>query len=88
MKREQSPVRTGGRLADRAFVLPVVAFLLLTPPILGIFNAPALVFGIPLLHVYCFAVWLGAIACGGWLASRMVAEGEEPDSGTKPAGRS
>ena len=43
-------------------------FFLLTPPILSIFNAPALVFGIPLLHVYCFAVWLIAIACGGWLA--------------------
>ncbi len=83
-KREQMPVRTGGRLADRAFVLPVIAFFLLTPPILTIFNAPMFVFGIPLLHVYCFAVWLLAIAGGGWLARRMVAEAGEAE----PAERS
>ncbi len=88
MKRDPALVRTGGRLADRAFVLPVAAFFLLTPPILGIFNVPALVFGIPLLHVYCFAVWLGAIACGGWLASRMVADGEEPGGAAESAERS
>ena len=88
MKRDPTMVRTGGRLADRAFVLPIVAFFLLTPPILSIFNAPALVFGIPLLHVYCFAVWLLTIACGGWLARRMIAEGDEPGGGAGPAGRS
>ncbi len=88
MKRDATLVRTGGRLADRAFVLPVATFFLLTPPILGIFNAPALVFGIPLLHVYCFVVWLAAIACGGWLASRMVVDGDEAESGAEPAERS
>ena len=87
MKRNRTPVRTGGRLTDRAFVLPVAAFFLLTPPILGIFNAPTLVFGIPLLHVYCFAVWLIAIACGGWLAGRMIADGDELDGGSEPAER-
>ena len=80
MKREPAQVRTGGRLTDRAFVLPVVAFFLLTPPIFSIFNAPKLVFGIPLLHVYCFAVWLIVIACGGWLARRMIAEEGEAGS--------
>ncbi len=88
MKRDPALVRTGGRLADRAFVLPVVAFLLLTPPILAIFNAPVLVFGIPLLHVYCFAVWLIAIAAGGWLAQFMVADGEAAGSEAEPAERS
>jgi hypothetical protein len=87
VKREPTLVRTGGRLTDRAFVLPVVAFFLLTPPILSIFNAPTLVFGIPLLHVYCFAVWLIAIACGGWLARRMIAEGDEAGSEAEPAER-
>jgi hypothetical protein len=75
-------------LTDRAFVLPVVAFFLLTPPILSIFNSPALVFGIPLLHVYCFAVWLVAIACGGWLARRMTAEDGDTSSEAEPAERS
>ena len=80
-------VGRGGRLAERAAVLPVVAFLLLTPPILGLFNAPVLLFGIPLLHIYCFATWLAVIACGGWLASRLVEEGDGPESEVKPAER-
>jgi hypothetical protein len=88
VKRDPIPVRSGGRLADRAFVLPVAAFFLLTPPILSIFNQPALVFGIPLLHVYCFAVWLIAIAFGGWLSRRMIAGGEVPGGGTEPTERS
>ena len=80
-------VGRSGRLAERAAALPVVAFVLLTPPILGLFNAPVLLFGVPLLHVYCFAVWLAAIACGGWLASRLVNEGDGPESEVKPAER-
>ena len=88
MKREQTVVRGAGRLADRAFILPVATVYLLTPPILAIFNAPALVFGIPLLHVYCFAVWIIAIGCGGWLAHRMVDEGDAPDGAPEPHERS
>ncbi|MCP4383387.1 MAG: hypothetical protein GY798_18535 [Hyphomicrobiales bacterium] len=47
-----------------------LAFILLTPPIITVFNAPILVFGIPLLHIYCFGVWLAAIIAGGFLAAR------------------
>ena len=36
------------------FLLGIVAF---TPPFLGIFNTPRLIFGIPLLYLYLFAVW-------------------------------
>ncbi len=88
MKRDPALVRTGGRLADRAFVLPIVAFFLLTPPILAIFNAPVLIFGIPLLHAYCFAVWLVAIAAGGWLAQRMIANEAVAGNEAEPAERS
>ncbi|MCF8478643.1 MAG: hypothetical protein K9G60_16570, partial [Pseudolabrys sp.] len=62
---------TGGRLADRALVLMVVTFILLTPPIIRIFNVPSLVLGVPVLHVYCYGAWLAAIACGAWLATRL-----------------
>lgn len=64
-------VASDGRLAERAAVLTVGTLVLLTPPILTIFDVPVLIFGIPMLHVYSFAVWLVAIACGGWLAIRM-----------------
>jgi hypothetical protein len=60
-----------GRLSDRAFALTVATFVLLTPPIVTIFDVPVLVLGVPLLHVYCFAVWLAAIVAGAWLARRM-----------------
>ncbi|MCB1486870.1 MAG: hypothetical protein KDJ88_05355 [Bauldia sp.] len=63
------------RLADRAFVLPVLTLLLLTPPIITIFDVPVFLFGIPLLHIYCFGLWLAAIVAGGLLARRMANSG-------------
>jgi hypothetical protein len=68
-----------GRLAERALVLTVATLILLTPPILTIFDVPVTIAGIPLLHVYCFAIWLIAIALGGWLATRMQASRANPD---------
>jgi hypothetical protein len=79
MNRDPALIGAGTRLAERALVLTVVTLILLTPPILNIFNAPILVFGIPLLHVYCFGVWLVAVALGGWISTRMVAD--KPEGG-------
>ncbi|MEO8669563.1 MAG: hypothetical protein ABI399_13665, partial [Bauldia sp.] len=67
------------RLAEQALVLTALTLILLTPPILNIFDARVFFFGVPLLHIYCFAVWLAAIACGRWLARRMV----PPPSGAR-----
>ncbi len=73
---DDQPVEVrSSRLAERAFVLTAVTLILLTPPILNIFDAPVFIFGVPLLHTYCFAAWLAAIACGRWLAKRMVPPG-------------
>jgi len=69
-----------GRLAERALVLTVATLILLTPPILTIFDVPATIAGIPLLHVYCFATWLVAIALGGWLATRMQVDRANADA--------
>mgnify|MGYP000144063786 CR=1 FL=1 len=60
-----------GRLSDRSFVLTVVTLVLLTPPIVEIFDVPSFLFGVPLLHVYCFGVWLAAIVVGARLAFRL-----------------
>lgn len=64
------------RLAERALALPAAAFLLLTPPILTIFEGSMRVFGIPPLYIYLFGVWLIAIAVGRHLARRLLAAGE------------
>jgi len=63
------------RLTDRAFVLPVLTLILLTPPIITIFDVPVFIFGIPLLHIYCFGLWLAAIVAGGFLSRRMASRG-------------
>ena len=68
------PAGRGGseaRLAERALVLTVATLVLLTPPILTIFDVAVTVAGVPLLDAYCFAVWLLAIVLGGRLAARM-----------------
>ena len=77
--------RINARLAERALVLTVATLILLTPPILTIFDVPLTVIGIPLLQVYCFAVWLAAIALGGWLANRMDTPRAAPDRTAPPA---
>ena len=44
------------RLKERAVILPIVAFILLTPPILLIFNSSTLIFGMPILYIYAFSI--------------------------------
>ncbi|MGA7485797.1 MAG: hypothetical protein WBW74_02490 [Xanthobacteraceae bacterium] len=71
------------RLSDFALVMTVLAFLLLTPPVLTIFNREVAVLGVPLLYAYCFGVWLAVIAAGGWAAWHMVRV--EQDGAPPPA---
>jgi hypothetical protein len=52
------------RLGDRACFLALLTFLLLSPPVLTLFGTGGRVFDIPVLVVYCFAVWLVAILAG------------------------
>jgi hypothetical protein len=77
-----------GRFADRALVLTFATLIFLTPPILSIFDTPVLIFGVPLLHVYSFAVWLAAIGCGCWLSHARGYEHAPPQErrGTRPNG--
>ena len=77
-ERLPTPSPTEGRLTDGLFVVAALAFILLTPPIVTIFDVSVTVFGIPLLHVYCFGVWLIAIIAGRFLSRRMA--GTAPDA--------
>ena len=54
---EEFDVR-GQRLA----ALCLLGFLLFSYPLLAVFNAHAMVFGIPVLYVYFFAAWGALIA--------------------------
>jgi hypothetical protein len=71
MAKRASDAGSPGQFAERALGLTVAALILLTPPILTIFNVPVTVVGIPLLYLYCFTIWALAIVLGGRLALRM-----------------
>jgi hypothetical protein len=40
----------------------LLAVLLLTPPLLIVFNQPTRLFGVPLLYLYLFVIWAVLIA--------------------------
>lgn len=66
------------RARDAAILLPLGGLLLFLPPYVRLFDQPAFVFGLPLLHVYIFCVWLAGIALTALLARRlMIHEDEE-----------
>ena len=74
------------RLRDRALAIPIAAFVALTPPILWAFAQGAVVFGVPLLYVYVFLVWLLAILAGAWAARRLVLLEEQAEAPSQPEG--
>lgn len=80
-ERHTSPTPPEGRLIDRAFILPVLTFFLLTPPIITIFDVPVSILGIPLLHIYCFGLWAAAIITGGILSARITRHDASPTDG-------
>ncbi len=79
--------RSSGSLPERAFVLAVATLVLLTPPVLSIFDVPVTILGIPLLHIYSFAVWLVAIVLGGIIAGRLREDSPPAGDAAPPAKR-
>lgn len=59
------------RARDAATILPVLAALLLLPPVILIFARPAAPWGVPLIVIYVFAVWAATILAGFLLARRL-----------------
>lgn len=49
-------MRDGGA-GDRLIAVFLLGLLLLTPPLLAIFNIERLIFGIPILYLYLFGGW-------------------------------
>lgn len=72
----------GSGARDAASVLPVLAILLLTPPLVLIFTAPVRVAGVPLIVVYIFGLWAAIVAVAAFLARRLERAGApEPPHG-------
>ena len=63
-----------GRMRERLAALFMLGALLLTPPLLLVFNQAIRVFGVPTLYLYLFVVWaaliaLVALTVGRWNAT-------------------
>lgn len=63
--------RPSKRLSDIAVIAPIFGFILLIPPVIGLFATDAKIFGAPMVLVYLFAVWLGLIVVAVWLGRRL-----------------
>ncbi len=80
-----------GRMRERLTALFMLGALLLTPPLLLVFNQATRVFGVPALYLYLFVVWavlitLVALAVERWDAADGPdeAETEAPGGDTSP----
>jgi len=66
------------RSGEWSVVLFVLALLAFNPPILSIFSVPDLIFGIPLLYLYIFMAWAGAIALMAFNVSGLIEDERAP----------
>ena len=65
-------------LRDAAALLPVVAALLLLPPLIRIFATPAVPGGIPSIVLYIFGVWTAVILVALLIALQVDQPEDEP----------
>ncbi|PJI38533.1 hypothetical protein [Ferrovibrio sp.] len=62
-----------------ALLLPVVGLILFMPPYLRIPSRAEHLFGMPVLHVYIFLLWLIAVVLTAIVSRRLIREpGAEP----------
>lgn len=59
-----------GLAGQRLMAVFIAGLLLLNYPILSLFDRPATLFGLPLLHLYLFVVWLALIGAAAWIVER------------------
>ncbi|MDY0072166.1 MAG: hypothetical protein RBR77_05900 [Thauera sp.] len=59
-----------GLAGQRLVAIFLAGALLLNFPLLSLFDRPLELFGLPLLHVYLFVVWLVLVIAVAWVAER------------------
>ena len=72
------------RQNERLIVLPIVGFLLFNYPLLSLWSREKLLFGVPVLYLYLFLVWIVYIVCVAFLLERSLPpqpSSEPPKSG-------
>lgn len=67
------------RLRESALLAPIGGLLLFMPPYIRIFDQPSSLFGIPILHIYIFSVWLAGVVLTAEIARRIAQRDRWPD---------
>lgn len=65
---------TAKQRTERLVVLAVIGALALNYPLLSLFASSGLLFGIPILYLYLFALWGGLIALAGIIVEGKTAQ--------------
>ena len=78
-RRRQGLVFARQALQDLRWQLPLAGLLLFMPPLLGLFDRPVYLFGLPLILFYLFFVWTVGILLTALVsqASRRQADKED-----------
>ncbi len=69
-------MRRPGLGAERLVGLFLIGAIGFSPPVLTLFNKPALVAGVPLLYLYLFALWVLLVALAGVVVMQLMPNGE------------
>jgi fucose permease len=71
MKSDRNRLGKVRKSRESALLLPIFGFLALVPPIIGLFADEYRIFGVPLIVLYMFVVWLLLIVSAQRLSSRL-----------------
>ena len=75
------------RRRELLVALFLLGVLLLTPPLLIVFNQATRLFGVPVLYLYLFVVWAVLVALVALTVERWDAAGELDETDTETPGR-
>ena len=64
---------------EMRWIVPAAVAILLMPPLLGLFDRPATLLGIPLLPLYMFGVWAAGIGLCAIAARRALPPRQRPE---------
>ena len=59
------------KLRDGALLLPIFGAFFLVSPLITVFTGVTTIFGLPLIFVYIFGVWLGLVLIARAMARRL-----------------
>jgi hypothetical protein len=73
------------RTQERLIALFLLGVLVLTPPLLLVFNQPIRVLGIPILYLYLFLAWTVLIGAAAVVARGIAAADVDSDGNRYPS---